>query len=252
MALIEKAADEASIGRFTCAYFAMQRRLSESKVKTGALTGVSWVQAIPTREKTVDIVVDIPMLQYMVSTGDVLSEDEYYVEILSTGLWSSGTIIEAFTFRVADILISRDSTADDSSTVEMIQQLKLFKTRLLQAETAANESASSSLQQRSLLAELASTVERLSSRKKKKKGQSAEPKAAEQALLSEREMTEIKTGRKSGKSKKEKLCRKLVADEPQNPILLFGLNDAGCIAEEESFELEKFCLELEQREGELS
>ena len=85
------------------AYLAMHQRLSHVKVKTDALVGVPWMRITPARDKTVELVVDIPALQQLVEAGKVLTEDEYYVEVLSTGRWYSGTILEAFTFRVSDL-----------------------------------------------------------------------------------------------------------------------------------------------------
>ena len=85
------------------AYLAMHQRLSHVKVKTDALVGVPWMRITPARDKTVELVLDIPALQQLVEAGKVLTEDEYYVEVLSTGRWYSGTILEAFTFRVSDL-----------------------------------------------------------------------------------------------------------------------------------------------------
>ena len=85
------------------AYLAMHNRLSSVKVKTDALVGVPWIRITPARDKTVELVLDIPVLQQLVEAGKVVTEDEYYVEVLSTGRWYSGTILEAFTFRVSDL-----------------------------------------------------------------------------------------------------------------------------------------------------
>ena len=82
----------------------MHERLSKVRIKTDVITGVSWVRLAPTREKTVELVVNIPMLQHLVSIGEVLPEEEFYVEVISTGKWYSGTVLEAFIFCVNDVL----------------------------------------------------------------------------------------------------------------------------------------------------
>ena len=86
------------------AYFVMQSRLSGEVLKEDMITGLLWMRVNPTRAKTVELVVDIPALQIAVANGNVQSRDEFLVEVISRGLWSSGTVIEAFTFTVSDLV----------------------------------------------------------------------------------------------------------------------------------------------------
>ena len=116
------------------AYLAMHNRLSSVKVKTDALVGVPWIRITPARDKTVELVLDIPVLQQLVEAGKVVTEDEYYVEVLSTGRWYSGTILEAFTFRVSDLLeppVEGNSADDEQAIVdELLAQLADATARL--------------------------------------------------------------------------------------------------------------------------
>ena len=105
-------------------YFTMMSRLSNTKVKTDLITGVLWMHIMPTRDKTLELIVDTPMLQHFVATGKVFEEDEYFVEVTSRGWWSSGTIVEAFTFIVADIVGDRSTCeAVEDHEVETMLQL---------------------------------------------------------------------------------------------------------------------------------
>ena len=85
---------------FAPAYLLMKARLTGEKLKADAITGVPWARVFPTRMKTIELVIDIPMVQQLVESGKIFPGDEYYVEVISTGAWWSGTVLEAFTFQV--------------------------------------------------------------------------------------------------------------------------------------------------------
>ena len=89
---------------FPSAYLSMHRRLFTSKMKSDpGNTGVVWMKATPTRSGTVELVLEKDALKQLVDCGQVALEDEFYVEIVGTGLWRSGTVIDAFVLRVYDV-----------------------------------------------------------------------------------------------------------------------------------------------------
>ena len=132
-------------GIFTSRYLDLQQRLSDTKVKMDLITGVQWLQLSPTRLNTIELVVDVPTLQHLVATGKVMLADEYYVEVTTTGRWSSGTIVEAFTFHVDLLLGGRKGLVDEvdeqsaATAAKLSLQLKSLTKRLLEAETQATQ-----------------------------------------------------------------------------------------------------------------
>jgi hypothetical protein len=85
-------------------YYAMHRRLSAERLKTDVITGVPWARVETTRGEMVELVLNLATMKQLIHAGKLLKSDEYYVEVLTTGAWLSGTILEAFTFQIADIL----------------------------------------------------------------------------------------------------------------------------------------------------
>ena len=96
-------------------YVAMHGRCAEVSLKTDFIGGVPWLRASATATQnapaTVVLRADVAMLQRLVACGQAAVTDEYYLEVLRTGLWYNGTLLEAFCLRVADLLSSTTATA---------------------------------------------------------------------------------------------------------------------------------------------
>ena len=139
VAWMKKAAQ--SPGPFTSTYLALRNRLEKLKPKADLLNGPPWMLLDVKRDETIELVVDVPSLQHLVAVGRVMVEDEYYVEVISTGRWKSGTIIEAFTFFVRDVIGGApDATAEESSSLEkVLGRLRAVETRLLETEATVAE-----------------------------------------------------------------------------------------------------------------
>ena len=134
------------------AYSAIQSKLSESNGKLNSFVGVPWVQAVPQRDARIEIVIDFPTVDCLIATGRALREDEFYLEIISNGLWSSGTVIEAFTFRLSELVdrrigsdagdVGKKDESESFATVSgLSKQLKALRSRLLDAETKATDAS---------------------------------------------------------------------------------------------------------------
>ena len=61
-------------------------------------TGVPWVTFQTHRNKSVVVIVDIAKLEGLVASGEVLSDEEYMLEVTGSGWWSDGFVLEAFIF----------------------------------------------------------------------------------------------------------------------------------------------------------
>ena len=108
-------------------YLEMQKRLAKTRARPGELVNApSWARAENIRDVKVELILDIPMMKELLSTGFLLPEDEYYVEVISTGTWSSGTIIEAFTFRVSEVVYGELAPAEDVVEDPFVDEVDLL------------------------------------------------------------------------------------------------------------------------------
>ena len=150
------------LGLFTSAYLAMQSRLEKLRSKHDLLNGPSWMRVDAKRDDTLELIIDIPLLQHLLATGRAMAEDEYYVEVIGTGRWSSGTIIEAFTFFVSDVIggvaVEDDGTKQPSNLEKVLDKLRAMETRLLETEAKATAADARSVLAERCLSEMKSAA----------------------------------------------------------------------------------------------
>ena len=115
------------------------------------------------------------MLQHLVSIGEVLPEEEFYVEVISTGKWYSGTVLEAFIFCVNDVL--HDVWENEKNARRVAEELIAQAFELSALMQLANTKANALIREKSeletaveesgtLLGELEETILRSQTRRK--------------------------------------------------------------------------------------
>ena len=127
----------APVGMFQSSFLAMRSRLLRSPLFFEiSATGVAWAGVVSSRRRTLELMVDVELVRRLVATGDLKTADEYFVMVTSNAWWVRGTVVEAFAFRINELLVSAlyPSQMAKKSPRELAAELASLKLRLRMAD----------------------------------------------------------------------------------------------------------------------